>query len=86
MKKLFILILSIFIIKYKFKTNIYLKEVKCPVKLFHGNKDEITYYGSSLKLKKLFKDKDELITIEGGHHNDLSSFDEFNKKLKQILK
>ena len=74
-----------FLIKYKFKTNIYLKEAKCPVKLFHGTEDEVIYYGSSIKLKKLFKDKDMLITIEGGHHNDLSTFEKFHQKLKQIL-
>ncbi len=74
-----------FLINYKFKTNTYFEHITCPVKLFHGDKDEIIYYGSSLKLKKLFKKNDELITIEGGHHNDLSSFNKYQQRLKEIL-
>jgi predicted esterase len=35
-----------------------------PVVIFHGNEDEVIYYESSLKLKKMFKTGDTLITLE----------------------
>lgn len=74
-----------FILRYHFRTNEYLSSVKCPVYLFHGTSDEVIYYGSSGKLQKLFKPGDTLITIPGGKHNDLASFDEYRKGLKYIL-
>ena len=43
-----------------------------PVVIFHGDKDEAIYYGSSLKLKELFKTTDTLITLQGQGHNGMS--------------
>jgi predicted esterase len=40
-----------FILKYKLTTNEYLQNCKMPVVIFHGNEDEVIYYGYSLKLK-----------------------------------
>jgi len=73
------------LLKYNFRTDLFLPSVKCPVYLFHGTDDEIVYYESSIKLSKLFKKDDKLFTIEGGHHNDLSNFAEYKEKLKEIL-
>ena len=61
-----------FILKYKFETNTFLSACKMPVVIFHGDKDEVIYYGSSLKLKKLFKTTDTLITLNGEGHNGMS--------------
>ena len=36
-----------------------------PVVIFHGDKDEVIYYGSSLKLKTEFKKGDTLIILKG---------------------
>lgn len=74
-----------FLTKFPFRTDLFLPKVKCPVYLIHGTDDEVVYYGSSLKLKKLFKDGDELFTIEGGQHNNLSSFTEYHRLLTRIL-
>ena len=76
-----------FILKYKFETNIFLSACKMPVVIFHGDKDEVIYYGSSLKLKKLFKTTDTLITLSGEGHNGMSDnpayLTELQKKLSQ---
>ncbi|HKR07011.1 MAG TPA: alpha/beta hydrolase, partial [Bacteroidia bacterium] len=74
-----------FLLRYSFRTDLFLKEIKCPVFIFHGKKDEVVSYESSLRLKKLFKEKDRLFTIEEGHHNDLIQFPMYHLPLKEIL-
>lgn len=74
-----------FLLKYKFATNEYLKDCKMPVVIFHGNKDEVIYYGSSIKLKKEFKQQDTLITLYGQGHNGMTSNEDYKTELKKIL-
>lgn len=74
-----------FLLKYKFQTNRYLKDCKIPIVLFHGNNDEVIYYGSSLKLKELFKKGDTLITLNGQGHNGITENDEYKKAIKELL-
>ncbi|KOY84809.1 hydrolase [bacterium 336/3] len=74
-----------FILKYKFSTNEYLKNCKMPVVMFHGNKDEVIYYGSSLKLKNEFKQQDTLITLNGQGHNGMTDNEDYKTELKKIL-
>ena len=64
-------IIPSFLLRYKFETNKYITECKIPVVIFHGNKDEIIYYGSALKLKELFKKEDTLITLDNQQHNGI---------------
>jgi len=78
-------IIPTFILKYKFETNKHLKDCKMPVVLFHGDQDEVIYYGSSLKLKDEFKATDKLITLSGQGHNGMTDNEDYRKALKQIL-
>ncbi len=71
--------------KFKLRVNEYLKEVKAPVTIFHGTKDEIIPYSSTEKLKKILKPADEFITIEKGKHNNLNDFTIFHQKLDSLL-
>lgn len=75
-----------FILKYKFETNKYLKDCKVPVVIFHGNQDRVIYYGSSLKLKKIFKKGDTLITLIGQGHNRYTDNKDYKTEIKKILK
>lgn len=84
MRKFYPLIPTFFL-KYKFMTNKYIKECEMPVVIFHGDEDEVIYYGSSLKLKKLFKPGDKLITLEGQDHNGMTDNPEYKIELKKIL-
>jgi fermentation-respiration switch protein FrsA (DUF1100 family) len=70
---------------YQLPTYRYLPNVKAPVTFFHGTKDRIVVYNNSLRLKKLFKSADTLITIKGGHHNDLYQFPQTKAVLDSIL-
>jgi len=78
-------IIPTLILKYKFETNIYLKDCQMPVVIFHGNQDRVIYYGSSLKLKNEFKKSDTLITLNGQGHNGMTYNQEYNTEIKRIL-
>jgi alpha-beta hydrolase superfamily lysophospholipase len=81
----YIRILPNFFLRYKFRTNEFIKEVKCPIIIFHGNKDEVIYYESSLKLKENFKKGDRLNTLDGQAHNGINDNRIYQKELKKIL-
>jgi pimeloyl-ACP methyl ester carboxylesterase len=78
-------VIPTFILKYKFETDQYLKDCKMPIVIFHGNADEVIYYGSSIKLKKLFKSSDTLITLNGQGHNGITDNPEYIQEIKKIL-
>ncbi|MBC3539995.1 alpha/beta hydrolase [Rufibacter sediminis] len=73
------------LLKYKFQTFQYLPQCAMPVVLFHGEQDEIIYYGSSLKLRERMKPSDTLITLAGQGHNGMSSNPAYLAALQQIL-
>ena len=78
-------IIPTFILKYKFETNIYIKKCKMPVVIFHGDKDEVIYYESSLRLKESFKKYDRLIILNGQKHNDMTENKDYKKEIQRIL-
>jgi hypothetical protein len=78
-------IIPTFILKYKLKTNEFIKNCKMPIVIFHGNQDEVIYYNSSLKLKELFKEKDTLITLNGQGHNGMSDNRDYILEIQKIL-
>lgn len=75
-----------FILTYKLATNEYLKDCKMPIAIFHGNKDEVIYYGSSLKLKDEFKEQVTLITLIGQGHNGMTDNADYRIALKKVLR
>jgi pimeloyl-ACP methyl ester carboxylesterase len=75
-----------FLLKYKFKTNDFLKRVKAPIVIFHGDNDEVIYYGSSLKLKELLKPHDTLIILHGQGHNRMSDNGDYLNSLEKLLR
>ena len=79
-------IIPTFILKYRFQTNDYLKDCKMPVVIFHGNQDEVIYYGSSLKLKEEFKTADTLITLQGQGHNGMTDNPDYIAAIQTVLK
>lgn len=73
------------LLKYPLRNDLYLQELSCPVHIFHGDQDKVVYYRSSQKLKRFLRSEDRFHRIEGGHHADLSEFEEFHKALKEAL-
>lgn len=78
-------IIPTFLLKYKFETNKFIKECTMPVVIFHGDCDEVIYYNSSIKLKKLIKETDTLITLHGEGHNGMSNNRQYITELQKIL-
>ena len=78
-------VIPTFMLKYKLETNKYIKDCKMPVVIFHGDQDEVIYYGSSLKLKEQFKKQDTLITLIGQGHNGMTNNPDYKIELQKIL-
>lgn len=74
-----------FIVRYKFETDKYIQQVKCPIVIFHGDEDEIIYTGSSYKLQKYFKPGDKLFVLKGQKHGGINRNPVFVKELKKLL-
>jgi len=79
-------IIPTFLLKYKFETNRYISNCKMPVVIFHGNADEFIYYNSSVKLKKLMKSSDTLITLNGQGHNGITDNPQYIAAIGEILR
>ena len=79
-------IIPTFLLKYRFQTNEYLKGCKMAVVIFHGDRDEVIYYGSSLKLKNEMKTGDTLITLYRQGHNGITDNPDYIKAIQTILK
>jgi len=79
-------IIPSFILQYKFANNTFLPQCSMPVVIFHGDQDEVIYYGSSLKLKKLFKPADTLVTLHGQGHNGISDNPDYTAALQKIIR
>lgn len=74
-----------FLLKYKLKTNVYLKDCKMPTTLFHGTHDKVIYYGSSVKLKATLKTL-KLITLQKQGHNRFTHNRVYINHLRNLLK
>jgi len=73
-------------LKFNFPTQDYLKEVSCPIIIFHGTDDSVVNYENSEKLSKVpTKEKLSLITIQGGTHHNLRDYEVYIKTLDTIL-
>lgn len=78
-------VIPTFILKYRFETYQYLRDCRMPVVIFHGDADEVIYYGSSLKLKSGFKKGDTLITLSGQGHNGITDNEAYRTTIRKIL-
>lgn len=75
-----------FLLRYNFQNHQSLKTCTAPVFIFHGTEDEVVDYASGKKLHESLDGKrSEMHTIEGGHHNDLSSFSSYWESMKRVL-
>ena len=74
-----------FILKYRFNNLENIKKCQMPIVIFHGNNDEVIYYGSSLKLKDQLSSKDTLITLQGQRHNGMTYNKDYIKALEKII-
>jgi alpha-beta hydrolase superfamily lysophospholipase len=74
-----------FLVRYPMPNNELIKQVKAPVVLFHGDRDEVIYYESSLKLKALLKPEDKLVVLPGEGHNGMTDSPLYQRELAKLL-
>lgn len=74
-----------FLIKYKFENFSYLQKCKMPVIIFHGDRDEVIHFTSSLKLKEHLKEIDQVIILKGQEHNGMIFNQEYLSEIQKIL-
>jgi uncharacterized protein len=76
------------ILKYQFRTDLFIRQVRCPIHFFHGTKDAVVPYKSSLKLAELLNKKPSeiLTTIPDGGHKNLSEFPLYHVALDSLLR
>jgi uncharacterized protein len=78
-------IIPTFLLRYELPTYEYLRDCQMPVIIFHGDRDEVIYYGSSIKLKEEFKPDDTLITLDGQRHNGITENEQYRAELEKVL-
>lgn len=72
------------ILKYTLKTDEVLPIIKSPITIIHGTADEVIPFSNSEELKELFKSGDQLIEVEGYHHNDLFNSADYQNYLRSL--
>lgn len=75
------------LLKYRFRSEMAIKRVKCPVYIFHGKRDPIVPYSSALRLYAAIPVDvhRELISFAKGYHSDLAGYPRFRRKIKAIF-
>lgn len=76
---------------YHFLSNENILNINTALYHFHGTKDKIVPINSGKKLFKIFADHHpslpkKFIEIEGGTHDDLAKFQQYNDQMREILK
>ncbi len=78
-------VLPNFLLRYPMPTNEFIRQVRAPIVLVHGDHDNLIPYNSSVRLKALLKPGDHLITIRGGGHNGLTETAQYKAALRNLL-
>ena len=73
------------LLRYKIRTDQFIKKVICPIFIIHGTKDRLIPFNQGKMLHELTKDRSRLIAIEDGGHNNLPSFAAYHEELYDIL-
>ncbi len=72
--------------QFRFPSTEYMKEVKCPVFIFHGTEDRVIPYKFAKKLYAAIPgDGKAFYSIEGGGHNYLQDYDAFKIGMETAL-
>jgi len=75
------------ILRYPFRSDLFIGNVRCPICIFHGTRDKTVPYKSGLRLYELVSEdtKNMMVTIGRGTHNNLSMYPLFREKMHEFL-
>ena len=74
-----------FDLRSTFPLHEYLEKTEMPVYIFHGTADEIVPYSSAAAIKPNLPSDDHFLTIPGGRHKGLNTYEAYQEYLDQIL-
>ncbi len=75
------------LLRYKIPSGNFIQDVKCPITIFHGTDDGVVPYKTGMKLYESIPNQNkQMITIEGGSHNDLIKFESYLSTIDKVLK
>lgn len=77
-----------YLIRYKFRSDIHIQHIECPVLILHGTKDLMVKYNSALKLFRQAETAGKnvhMVTLVGGKHHNLNIFPLFRERLEEFL-
>lgn len=75
-----------FFVKYPLDNASHLKEINCPVTLFHGTKDRVIPFEHSERLVAMFGDKVKLVTLEKESHRGAIFNGLFRRKFGELIR
>ena len=73
------------LLRYQLRTDQWIGSVTAPIVLIHGTNDTLIPFHSSERLLPLITSSGELVTIEGGAHNNLAAFSRYHATLDRLL-
>ncbi len=76
---------GLFLYKFNFRNDLYIKQITCPIWIFHGTWDTVVPYGHAIKLKQQVGERLKLITMEGVNHHDCSTKPLYQQSLQAAL-
>lgn len=74
-----------FVLKYKFETNTFIQQIKAPVYIFHGDKDQVIPLNNSIKLQKILKPSDQFFPLENQDHLNINDNNDFVKAFRILF-
>jgi len=73
------------LLNYKYPTNEYLRQIKSPVVIIHGESDKRISAKVSRRLKEFLKATDELIILKDQGHNNFEKNEEYKTQITRVL-
>jgi len=73
--------------RYTFRNDMEIRNVKCPVLIAHGTKDKIVSYRLAFRLYRIAKEHTEtvMVSVPGGRHSNLNGFPVFRLGLTDFF-
>jgi len=86
LKNMRIPIIPNFLAKYPFRNHRALEQVRCPVQIYHGTRDELIPFSSAARLEKINPDLIEVIPLEGEGHRGAIFDQTFRRGFAQFVR
>lgn len=86
MQRTLLILPARFLLRFRLRTHVWLRYVRCPIRIIHGTKDRLITTRASKDLVQVQPENTMLYLIIGGGHNNLQHFPEYHATLETIMK